>query len=81
MIASVTPDAGAARTLVTIDGTFFGAKKGRVRFGGKTGRVKKWTDTAITVAVPKRLAAGTPVDVVVEARSGAVTAAEAFTPN
>lgn len=51
-VSSVSPPAAARRAEVTIEGEFFGVKKGRVRIDGRPAKVLSWTDTAIRVRVP-----------------------------
>lgn len=57
--AGTTPASGSAGTEVTIDGSYFGNRRGRVEFGSRAGRVLEWSDTEIRVVVPRHLAAGT----------------------
>ena len=64
-IESVNPTSGSAGDEITIYGSFFGMKKGKVRLGEKNCRVKTWTMDAVTgeseihFVVPKGLAVGT----------------------
>jgi len=57
-IASVIPIAAPAGDSVTINGSFFGTKKGSVLIGGRRAKVTVWSDTSITVTVPAHVAAG-----------------------
>jgi len=61
-IVSVTPPEGEERQEVTIHGSFFGTKKGKVYLEKdgvkKSCKVTGWTMTEVKFAVPKGLAAG-----------------------
>jgi hypothetical protein len=63
-IESVDPTSGSAGGNVTIHGSFFGTKKGKVTLGGKTCKVLSWTmeptsgESEIEFVVPKRLTPG-----------------------
>lgn len=77
-VATVTPTSAAPGTAVTIDGDWFGSKKGRVTFGGRRGKVTSWTDTRIDVLVPSDLPPG-GVYLLVENRAGASEQMVVFT--
>ena len=63
-INSTEPTSGSAGGNVTIQGSFFGTKKGKVTLGGKTCKVSGWTmdsktgESQIEFVVPKRLTPG-----------------------
>jgi hypothetical protein len=63
-INSTEPTSGSAGGNVTIQGSFFGTKKGKVILGGKTCKVSGWTmdsktgESQIEFVVPKRLTPG-----------------------
>ncbi len=57
-IETVSPDAPAPKTEITITGSDFGSKKGKVKVGGKPAKVKSWTDTSITAQLHKKTPAG-----------------------
>jgi hypothetical protein len=77
-IVEFSPASAPALGVVTIDGQFFGTKKGRVRFGDLYGKVVSWTDTQIKATVPKRAPAGMTI-LTVENRVGASEAKYGFT--
>jgi len=60
----VEPASGSAGDEITINGLFFGTKKGKVTLGGKTCKVLSWTmdpttgESEIEFLVPKRLTPG-----------------------
>ncbi len=56
---------GAVGTRITIDGSNFGIKKGRVTVGGKSCKVSEWTIDSITCEIKATLPPG-PYDVVVQ---------------
>ena len=60
-IESLSPDRGVEGTPVTITGTNFGAKKGKVYFGTKKAKITAWSPggDSITVVPPKKLPYGT----------------------
>jgi IPT/TIG domain-containing protein len=62
---------------VTVYGTFFGKKKGKVRVGGKVAKVESWSGTVITFAMPKYLSTG-PHDLEVRNAVGAHVKPDAF---
>jgi IPT/TIG domain len=74
----LSPASGGARSEVTIDGSYFGAKTGRVAFGGRYGKVTSWSDGQITVLVPAGAEPG-PVFVDVSNRVGASLTRLSFT--
>ena len=76
-IGEFTPPAAPRLGVVTIDGQFFGTKKGRVRFGDLYGKVVSWTDTQIKAAVPKNAPAGMAI-LTVENRAGVSDARYGF---
>src|ERR1051326_8146001 len=51
-ISSLTPTNGPIGTLVTINGTGFGATQGTVSIGGANASITSWSDTQISCAVP-----------------------------
>ena len=63
-IDSVEPTSGSTGDEITINGFFFGTKKGKVTLGGKTCKVLNWTMdpttgvSEIEFVVPKRLTPG-----------------------
>jgi len=63
-IDSVDPTGGSAGDNITIYGSFFGTKKGKVTLGGKSCKVLNWTmdpttgESEIQFVVPKRLTPG-----------------------
>jgi hypothetical protein len=63
-IDSVDPTSGSAGDEITIYGSFFGTKKGKVTLGGKTCKVLRWTmdptsgESEIEFVVPKHLTPG-----------------------
>jgi hypothetical protein len=73
---------GSVGTRITIDGSDFGIKKGRVTVGGKACKVSEWTIDSITCAIKAALPPG-PHDVVVQPKdpdgTGPVTYEGAFT--
>jgi hypothetical protein len=68
--ASVTPLSARAGDELTIDGEFFGTKRGRVLLGGVRAKVVAWGGTQIRAVVPKDAPAGR-VFVDVQNRAGA----------
>ncbi len=77
-VGTTVPASAAPETEVTIDGNFFGTKRGRVTFGGRRGKVTSWSDSQIKVVVPSGLASG-GVYLLVENRAGASQAMVVFT--
>lgn len=77
-VAGVVPQTAAPGTEVTIDGSFFGTKKGHVTFGDRRGKVTSWSDGQIKALVPAGLAAG-GVYLTVQNRSGASEEMPVFT--
>jgi hypothetical protein len=71
-VAAVTPPTATAGTTVTIDGSSFGARRGKVAFDGRRGRVVSWSDTQIHAVVPAGLEAGTAAVVVTSKAGGSV---------
>ena len=59
---------------VTVNGSFFGTKKGKVWVSGKPAKVTAWSDAAIGIVVPKQAPGGLG-DVQVKNPVGSVTAA------
>ena len=63
-IDSVNPTSGSTGDKITINGFFFGTKKGKVALGGKSCKVSSWTmdsatgESEIEFVVPKRLTPG-----------------------
>lgn len=63
-IKFVDPASGSAADQITLNGFFFGSKKGKVTLGGKNCRVLRWTmvpttgESLIRFIVPKGLAPG-----------------------
>jgi probable HAF family extracellular repeat protein len=59
-ISSFTPASGAVGTVVTINGSNFGATRGSstLSFNGKVVPVEKWSDTEIEVVVPTGATSG-----------------------
>lgn len=76
-IQTVAPASGPKKTLVTITGTDFGLKKGKVQVGTKNAPPKSWSDTQITFEIPSMTAA--TYDVKVTNKAGAALAAAALT--
>jgi hypothetical protein len=64
-INAVNPPSGSANDEITINGSLFGTKKGKVTLGGKNCKVTSWTmepttgESAIKTVVPKGLSPGT----------------------
>ena len=64
-IETVDPTSGSAGDEITINGSFFGTKKGKVTLGGKNCKVLSWTmvpttgESTVQFIVPKRLDSGT----------------------
>jgi uncharacterized protein (TIGR03437 family) len=64
-IDSVEPTSGSAGDQITINGFFFGTKKGKVTLGGKRCKVVTWEmdpttgESGIQFVVPKGLNSGT----------------------
>ncbi|MBI3818411.1 MAG: IPT/TIG domain-containing protein [Planctomycetes bacterium] len=56
-VTDFTPTTAAPKDTVTINGDFFGSKKGKVLVNGKSAKVLTWTNIQITFVMPK-LAAG-----------------------
>lgn len=73
---------GSIGTRITIDGSDFGIKQGRVTVGGKSCKVSEWTIDSITCEIKAALPPG-PHDVVVQPKdpdgTGPVTYEGAFT--
>lgn len=63
-IESLQPASGSANDVITINGSFFGTKKGKVTLGGKNCRVLNWKmtptngESEIQFVVPKGLSPG-----------------------
>jgi len=63
-IDSVEPNTGSTRDEITINGFFFGTKKGKITIGGKSCKVLSWTmdpttgESEIKFMVPKGLSPG-----------------------
>jgi predicted outer membrane repeat protein len=57
-IASVVPSSGVEETVITISGSFFGTKKGKVYLRDKSCKVSSWSMDTITFIVPKKMAPG-----------------------
>ena len=74
-ITAVTPATGSAGQLVTISGSAFGASEGTsmVTFDGLLARVNNWSDTALSVVVPRDVSSGPVVVRVASRPSNAVT--------
>ena len=68
-VATTTPTTATAGTEVTIDGSSFGFKRGKVAFDGRRGRVLSWSDTQIHAVVPAGLDVGTAA-VIVTSKAG-----------
>jgi len=53
-ITAIAPDSGAQGSLVTIEGSGFGASpaSASVTFNGAVATPKQWSDTSITVVIP-----------------------------
>ena len=69
-VATATPSTATAGTEVTIDGSSFGARRGKVAFDGLRGRIVSWSDTQIHAIVPAGLEVGTTA-VIVTSKAGA----------
>ncbi len=54
-IGTVSPDTGAEGTPITISGSYFGSKKGKVYLGEKKCKVSSWSMNTITFFVPKKM--------------------------
>ncbi len=50
--SGISPESAAPGQNVTISGTYFGTKKGKVVVGTKKAKIRTWTDTSITFQVP-----------------------------
>ena len=74
-IGSLSPNAGAVGTPVTIAGTNFGATAGTVTFNGTPAAVASWTDTSIATTVPTGATSGNVVVTV----SGTISNQAGFT--
>ena len=78
-IGSVEPQSGSANDQITIQGLFFGTKKGKVTLGGKSCKVLSWTMVPTTevseirFVVPKRLNPGTHELIVTTTKVGSDT--------
>ena len=74
-ITAVTPATGSAGQVVTISGSAFGASEGTsmVTFDGLLARVNNWSDTALSVVVPRDVSSGPVVVRVASRPSNAVT--------
>ena len=74
-ITAVTPATGSAGQVVTISGSAFGASEGTsmVTFDGLLARVNSWSDTALSVVVPRDVSSGPVVVRVASRPSNAVT--------
>ncbi len=57
-IGTITPGNPAPGGAVGIDGTLFGAKKGKVVVGGKAAKVVKWTPTHVDAVLSKKTPTG-----------------------
>jgi len=78
-IESVEPTSGSTGDEITIEGSYFGTKKGKVTLGGKTCKVLRWTMdpttgvSEIDFVVPKRLDPGTYELTVITTKVGSDT--------
>lgn len=57
-MTSVSPDLPLPKSAITIVGSLFGTKKGKVKVGGKPAKVTSWTDSQIVATLHKRTPAG-----------------------
>ncbi len=73
-ITAISPDSGAQGSLVTIEGSGFGASpaSASVTFNGATATPKKWSDTSIKVVIPAGAISGPVLVSVAGAASNAV---------
>jgi hypothetical protein len=73
-------DQGTIGTQLTLTGTGFGAKKGKVFIGGVAAKVTTWGDTSITCLLTKVPPAGGPYDVTITPKKASIiTISSAFT--
>jgi len=77
----ILPKEGTIGTELTIGGSGFGTKKGKVLIGGLTQKVVTWTPASISVTVKKDpLPAGVACDVTITSKEiGTITLPKAFT--
>jgi len=68
LLGSLSVNEGTSGTQITIAGSDFGSKKGKVYIGGLKQKVEVWSDTSITVIFTKYkgLVTGTPLDVSIQ---------------
>jgi len=73
-ITAISPDSGVRGSVVTIEGSGFGASpaSASVTFNGAIATPKQWSDTSITVAVPAGASSGPVLVSVAGAASNAV---------
>jgi hypothetical protein len=55
---SVMPATAGAGEEITIEGAYFGARRGRVKVGDRRARITTWTENRITAVVPSGVTAG-----------------------
>jgi hypothetical protein len=81
VIALATPSEGTIGTEITINGSGFGDKKGKVLIGGVAAKVTGWIDARITCTVKKvPLPVGTAYPVAITSKDiGTITLDDAFT--
>jgi hypothetical protein len=71
---SVAPSTVSSGDEVTLTGQYFGGLRGTVSIGGKRAKVLSWTDSAVTVRLPGKLAAGSQ-PVTLKTKLGSTTSA------
>ncbi|MCG3133414.1 MAG: hypothetical protein HMLKMBBP_00571 [Planctomycetes bacterium] len=76
LLDETSPATLAPRGTLTVTGSLFGTKKGKVLIGGKKAKVTQWTDTEILATAHKKTPAGTQ-DVTVENMIGQATFGDA----
>ena len=57
-ISETSPAEGTIGTVLTINGSGFRTKKGKVLLGGMAAKITSWTDTTITAVIKKALSPG-----------------------
>jgi len=84
-IDSISPDSGSPGESITLNGKFFGKKKGKVYIGSKSCRVKSWKMepstgvSEVQSVVPRGLLPGATYDVSVSNAVGPGTLKGGFT--
>lgn len=76
VVEETSPGSIAPKGALTVTGTRFGTKKGKVEIGGKKAKVTNWTDTEVSATAHKKTPAGMQ-DVTVSNLIGEATLADA----